>query len=384
MIPQFDFDPRTRVLYGQGTLARLGELVRECGGTKVLLVSDQGLKEAGHEARAIESLDSAQLESIVYDDVHENPSSIDIESGVAFARDAKIDFIVGLGGGSSMDCAKGINFLLTNGGKMADYKGVGKATKPMLPLIAVPTTAGTGSEAQSFAVIADPETHMKMACGDKKAAARVAILDPDLTLTMPHSVRTATGIDAISHAVESYVTLKRGPISQLFSLQAWELLSSSFLQVLSNPQNVEANGEMLLGAHFAGAAIENSMLGATHALANPVSAHFGVTHGIAIGILLPHVVRYNGADTEIGLLYGRLAETVNLCEREDPEAPDALAGYLTMLVAKAEQPTTLEQCNVESSLLEQMAQEASLQWTAMNNPRNVDPDSLLELYRCAF
>ncbi|QDT31631.1 iron-containing alcohol dehydrogenase [Thalassoglobus polymorphus] len=383
-IPQFDFDPRTRVVFGQGTLARLGDLVAEFGGSKILLVSDQGLKDAGHEDRAKEYLAAAGLDVAVFDDVQPNPTSDDIEKGVAFARDAQIDFIVGLGGGSSMDCAKGINFLLTNGGKMSDYKGVGKATKPMLPLIAIPTTSGTGSEAQSFAVVADPKTHMKMACGDKKAAAKVAILDPDLTLTMPRSVRAATGVDAISHAVESYVTLKRGPVSQLFSRQAWSLLSRSFLKSLLEPQNVDANGAMLLGAHFAGAAIENSMLGATHALANPLSAHCNLTHGIAIGVLLPHVVRFNGALPEIANLYGHLAEEIGLCENSDPEAPAILAEYLTHLVQKSEQPGRLRECNVDESLFEKMASEASEQWTGQSNPRPVDASSLLELYKCAY
>ncbi|WP_417849866.1 iron-containing alcohol dehydrogenase [Thalassoglobus sp.] len=383
-IPQFDFDPRTRVVFGQGTLARIGDLVAEFGGSKVLLVSDQGLKDAGHEDRAKEYLAAAGLEVAVFDDVEPNPTSDDIEKGVAFARNEQIDFIVGLGGGSSMDCAKGINFLLTNGGKMSDYKGVGKATKPMLPLIAIPTTSGTGSEAQSFAVVADPKTHMKMACGDKKAAAKVAILDPDLTLTMPRSVRAATGIDAISHAVESYVTLKRGPVSQLFSRQAWSLLSRSFLKSLQEPQNVDANGAMLLGAHFAGAAIENSMLGATHALANPLSAHCNLTHGIAIGVLLPHVVRFNGALPEIANLYGHFAEDIGLCENSDPEAPVILAEYLTHLVQKSEQPGRLRECNVDESLFEKMASEASEQWTGQSNPRPVDASSLLELYKCAY
>ncbi len=204
---------------------------------------------------------------------------------------ANVDLIVGLGGGSSMDCAKGVNFLLTNGGRMEDYWGVGKATKPMLPMIAVPTTAGTGSEAQSFALIAQAESHMKMACGDKKAACRIAILDPELTVSMPASVTAATGIDAISHAVETFVCNRRNAISQLFSRQAWRLISHGFPRVLADPTDLDARGAMLLGAHLAGAAIENSMLGAAHSMANPLSAHFDTTHGVAIGVLLPHVIR---------------------------------------------------------------------------------------------
>ena len=157
----------------------------------------------------------------------------------------------------------------------------------MLPLICVPTTAGTGSEAQSFAVIADPQTHMKMACGDKKAAAKVAILDPELTVTMPASVTAATGIDALSHALESHVSTRRGPVSQLFSRQAWQLLSRAFPAVLADPGDLMARGAVRLGAHLAGG-IENAMLGATHAAVNPLTAHYGITHGMAIGVMLPH------------------------------------------------------------------------------------------------
>jgi alcohol dehydrogenase len=259
-LPAFDFDPRTRVVFGSGTVNRLGELTAELG-SRVLLVTDKGLREAGHEDRAIQALRSAGLQVTVFDDVHPNPTTDDVERGLRLARDVQTDVIVGLGGGSSMDCAKGINFLLTNGGRMEDFWGVGKASKPMLPMIAVPTTAGTGSEAQSFALIANAQTHMKMACGDKKAACKVAILDPDLTMSMPAQVTAATGIDALSHALETYVTKPRNPVSQMFSRRAFRLLSFGFPRVLENPQDSLARSAMLLGAHLAGAAIENSMLG---------------------------------------------------------------------------------------------------------------------------
>src|SRR5207249_10078818 len=186
-----------------------------------------------------------------------------------------------VGGGSAMDCAKGINFLLTNGGRMADYQGFGKAKKPMLPSIGIPTTAGTGSEAQSFALIADEQTHMKMACGDRKAAFHIAILDPEVTVSQPAKVTAITGVDALSHAVESYVTTRRNPLSQLFAREAWRLLQANFEKVLRRPDNLEARSAMQLGAYLAGSAIETSMLGAAHALANPLTAHYGMTHGIA-------------------------------------------------------------------------------------------------------
>src|SRR5919106_415133 len=201
----FDFHTATRVVFGPGSLNRLGELARELGDTRVLLVTDPGLEAAGHPQRAEQSLREAGLEVFVFDHVEENPTSLHVEEGAAFAKPLGIDLIVSVGGGSAMDCAKGINFLLTNGGHMADYKGFGKAQKPMLPSIGVPTTAGTGSEAQSYALIADEQSHMKMACGDRKAAFRIAILDPELTVSQPPAVTAVTGIDALAHAIESYV-----------------------------------------------------------------------------------------------------------------------------------------------------------------------------------
>jgi alcohol dehydrogenase len=192
----FEYAPRTRIVYGPGTLRRLGQLTRDLGGKRVLLVSDPGIVKAGHADRATEALKEAGLEVCLFDGVRENPSTKDVADCVEVARDFNTDFIVGLGGGSSMDTAKGCNFILTNGGRMQDYWGVGKATHPMLPLIAVPTTSGTGSECQSFALISDEETHVKMACGDPKAAARVALLDPELTVSQPFGVTAVTGIEA--------------------------------------------------------------------------------------------------------------------------------------------------------------------------------------------
>ena len=380
--PYFDYDPRTRVVYGPGRLDRLGALAKELSGMRVLVCTDAGLRAAGHSDRGVCSLREAGLHVTVFDDIHPNPTTDDIDRGLSIARKANIDLIVGLGGGSSMDTAKGINFLLTNGGRLADYQGFGKATKPMLPTIGVPTTAGTGSEAQSFAVIGDAETHIKMACGDRKAAFRIAILDPELTVSMPRPVTAATGIDAISHAVETYVTRPRNDIAQLFGRRAWSLLAENFPIVLDDPDDVDARGAMLLGAHFAGVAIENSMLGATHALANPLTARYDTTHGLAVGVMLPHVIRFNA--NSVGDLYGDLADDLDLCDRTDPEAAYRLADFVRSLVAKANCPTRLIECGVEERSLSDLAILAAKQWTGNFNPRPVDEASLEELYRCAM
>ena len=214
------------MLTGDGSIDRLGALAKELGFSRTLLVADAGLVKAGHLEHAHASLEAAGVDAIEFSDFGPNPDADMLEAGRRYAAGKGIDSIIGLGGGSSLDCAKGINFLLTQGGAIHDFQGYGKATKPMLPMIGVPTTAGTGSEAQSYAIISDPRTHRKMACGDPKAAFRAVILDPRLTLTQPASVTAAAGYDAIAHAVESFVCTKRNPRSQELSLEAWRLLEA--------------------------------------------------------------------------------------------------------------------------------------------------------------
>ncbi len=286
------------VVYGPGRLAELGRLAADLGATRVLVVTDPGIRSAGHVDRAVDVLTGAGLHAAVFDGVAENPTSEHVAAAAEVARSDGIDLLVGLGGGSSMDVAKGTNFVLTNGGTMADYWGKGKAARPMLPSIMIPTTAGTGSEAQSYALISDPATHRKMACGDEKARARVAILDPELTATVPREVATAVGLDAVSHAVESAGSTARNETSRRFSRAAWLRLERAFEQSLADPTDIAARADMLIGAHLAGAAIENSMLGAAHACANPLTARFDVVHGQAVAVCLPHVVRFNGGGGE--------------------------------------------------------------------------------------
>ncbi len=381
-LPEFDYQPRTRVICAPGSVTRLGELVRELGGTRVLLVTDPGLEEAGHPQKALASLDAAGLQTLLFDAVEENPTTRHVQIGLEAARGHGADFLVAIGGGSAMDCAKGINFLLTNGGTMADYSKPGKAKRPMLASIGIPTTAGTGSEAQSFAIIADEQSHMKMACGDPKAAFRIAILDPELTVTQPAKVTAVTGIDAVAHAVESYVTTRRNPLAMMYAREAWRMLEPNLEIVLKQPGNLAARSAMQMGAHFAGIAIENSMLGACHACANPLTAHYGITHGIAVGIMLPHVVRFNGQ--AVAGLYRDLTHDAGLLNGDLKSAGEALAQRLTQLVRATGIPQSLRECGVSPDILSLLAEEATEQWTGKFNPRPVAQDSLLQLYEAAF
>src|ERR1041384_6121566 len=256
-LPSFDSQPRTRLVFGVNCSKRIGELARELGARRVLVVTDPGIVTAGHAHRVEHALQAAGLGVVIYDQVRENPTTRDVDLCAAVARQAGIDTLVGLGGGSSMDTAKGCNFILTNGGRMHDYWGVDKARHPMLPFIAIPTTAGTGSECQSAALIADEQTHQKMACLDAKVAARIALLDPALTLSHPPRVTAGTGIDAVAHAVETAVTRARNALSLMYSHEAFKLCVPALPRVMQHPRDLEARGQMLLGAAFAGMAIEN-------------------------------------------------------------------------------------------------------------------------------
>lgn len=382
----FEYHPRTRLVFGNGSIERIGEFSRELSARKVLIVTDQGIVAAGHLDRVHRLLEAAHIQTVIFDRVKENPTTLDVNACFEFSKAKEIDTIVGLGGGSSMDVAKGCNFLLTNGGCMMDYWGKGKATKPMLPLIAVPTTAGTGSECQSFALIADETTHQKMACGDPKAAACVAILDPGLTLSQPKRVTACTGIDAIAHAVETAVTRNRTKLSLLFAREAFKLAVESFPKVLEAPSDVSARGEMQLAAAFAGTAIENSMLGAAHSAANPLTARYGIIHGQAVGLMLPHVVRWNGRDTGAREGYAELAANAGLVRKDDDpsQALEALVARLEHFLNLAEMPRSLDACGVRRSDIQTMAQEAAKQWTAQFNPSEINVSNFEQLYQDAF
>jgi alcohol dehydrogenase len=358
------------VTVGAGTLTRVGDLASAAGIGRALIVSDRGILAAGYVDAARRFLESAGVEVHAFHDFSENPDSDMVEAGRRVAAPLRIDGLIGLGGGSSMDCAKGINFVLTNGGSIADYKGYGRAQKPMLPMIGVPTTAGTGSEAQSYALVSDPRTHEKMACGDPKASFAAVVLDAELTVSQPAAVTAAAGYDAISHAVETWVTTKRNEASDVRASEAWRLLAGGFERVLASPDDLAAREAMLVGAYLAGAAIERSMLGATHACANPLTARYGTTHGVAVALLLRHVVRWNAADPAVASRYERLASN--------------LEGRLEALASAAGFPTGLAAAGASKDDVEALAAAAADQWTGRFNPRPFDAAGAREIYGMAW
>ncbi len=374
----FDLQNQTRFIFGEGAIHQLGELAAQYRPRCVLVVSDRGIMEAGHDAAALQSLKDAGLKVASFHDFAENPTAEMVDVGVRRAAEVQPDLLVGLGGGSSMDCCKGINFVYSCGGKIHDYHGVGKATSDLLPMIAIPTTAGTGSEAQSFALISDTATHTKMACGDKRAACRIAILDPVLTLTQPPQVTALTGIDAISHAIETYVTQRRNSISITYSRSAFGMLARGFPKVLKTPSDLNARSDMQVGASLAGMAIETSMLGAAHATANPLTARHDITHGQAVGLMLPAVIRMNGV--EHADWYAELVREIDP-SIETSEAPNRLANIVTDWVRMAGLATSLSELSIPRSGIDACIEDALKQWTGTFNPIPLDSDRTRQLYQ---
>lgn len=372
----FETELTQRVIFGENAIEHLGEAVQALGGREMFIVTDPGVQSAGIVARGLAALQREGLACHIFADVSPNPTTRHVEAAVAFAKaNAPIDVIVGLGGGSAMDCAKGVNFLLTNGGKMEDYWGSNRAALPMLPSIGIPTTAGTGSEAQAYALISLAETRVKMACGDRKAKFATVILDPSLITTVPRSVAAAAGIDAIAHAVESFVSTRRNLMSSMFAHQAWRLLSANFEAAVGEDSvqlsaECSVYGNMLFGAYLAGAAIEHSMLGAAHACANPLTARYNITHGVAVALTLPHVIQFNS--TVVADLYRELSPDRELADR------------IVALKDATGLPHCLRDFGIARSDIPSLAEEAAAQWTAQFNPRPLALQDFVRLYEAAY
>ena len=366
--------PAPRLIFGPGKLRELPEAVRGLGGTAVFVVSDPGVARAGHLDAALRLLADAGLPAAAFAESRENPT----ESDTATCRDAahahRFDCIVAIGGGSSLDTAKACNFLLTNGGAMRDYHGYGKASRPLLPLIAIPTTAGTGSETQSYALISRDGSHEKMACGDPKALPAVAILDPDLTSTLPHGAALLSGVDALTHAIESAVCTKATPVSSGHAEEAFRHIAAAIDRVVDGRPTADDRAHMLLGAALAGSAIENSMLGAAHASANPLTARLGIVHGRAVATMLPHVMRFNATVPAAAAGYDRLDSRLRGLGVTDL----SLQAWIEALVQRCHFPA-LDPA-ADFALL---AEDATRQWTGKFNPRPLQREDFISLYRRA-
>ena len=367
----FDFRPRTRVVFGPGEASRLGEFARELGATRVLVVADHGIVKAGHAQDVVRSLKARRMEVSSFNDFQEGPTVEAVDLGHRSAKGANPDLIVAVGGGSTLDLAKALNVVLSCGGSIRDYFGYGNVPKPLLPMIAVPTTAGTGSEATSSTHIYDPEARARISCGDAKLAFRLAVLDPKLTLTQPDWLTAASGYDAISHAVETLASTRRNVLSESFSRQAWSLLNENFENVLRRPDDMEARAGMLVGSHFAGIAMENAALGVANACAQPLLAN------VLTNVLTNATAGYK-------LTHGAAMALTLAPSLEWEEVHQDLAPRLRELASLAGLHLNLKDAGIPEEALPRLAEEAATQWSGKFSARHFDANAALEIYRSAL
>ncbi|MDR0276377.1 MAG: L-threonine dehydrogenase [Paucimonas sp.] len=263
------------------------------GFRKALIVTDAGLAKAGVAERIAEQLAVRDIDSRVFDGARPNPSIANVEQGLAMLQREQCDFIVSLGGGSPHDCAKGIALCATNGGTIADYEGVDRSARPQLPLVAINTTAGTASEMTRFCIITDEARHVKMAIVDRNVTPILSVNDPALMVGMPKSLTAATGMDALTHAVEAYVSTAATPITDACALKAIELISANLRQAVADGQDLQAREAMAYAQFLAGMAFNNASLGYVHAMAHQLGGFYDLPHGVCNAVLLPHVQRFN-------------------------------------------------------------------------------------------
>lgn len=380
----FDIMMNFRVFFGRGMARKIGEIVKRFKAEKVMVVTDPGILAAGLDSPVLQGLHSAGLETAVFHDVVPDPTTKNVEDGVELAKQFSPDVIIGLGGGSVIDAAKAINIVRTRGGRISEYRGVVNDGTDLPPLIAVPTTAGTGSEVSPFLLISDSITHAKIVVKDIKAAPDIAVLDPSLTVSLPRQVTVLTGVDALVHSVEAFVANGSQPYSQGLAMEAIRLIVQNLPEVAATPKDVFLRGNMLTASNLAGMAMSISYLGLAHSTANPLSRIAGMTHGLAVGMMIPYVVEFNKPAAKMDYL--RIAKEVLAaeCPASPDEATSKLAVRLRTFMTGLGLPETLEQAGVSRADLSELSREAISQATVKANPREPSLDDIMSIYEAAF
>lgn len=380
---EFTFSVPQNIIVGRGSLAKLPEVAEKSGGKKAFIISGPHLNKMGIVQSCVDALKAKGIESSVFTETEGNPSVETVDKASAAYKESGADFIVALGGGSPMDVAKAVGVVARYGGSITEYEGADKVPGDIIPLIAVPTTAGTGSEVTAFSVITDHSRNYKLTVFSYKLIPSYAILDAELLTTAPASVAAACGIDAMVHALEAYISTAASPFSDAMAEKALELIGANIRCYAANRGDIEAAENMLVGSLFAGIAFSWARLGDVHAISHPVSAYFNVPHGVANAILLPTIVEYNMlADKGKYLnIYNYIAEL--------PAAPeeftaDMLVDELLNLNEALGIPAGLEEAGVTKDKFDAMADDAMKSGNIAVNPRSTTKKDVLALYEKAF
>ncbi len=387
MLPPRDFIVPAMIRVGSGAADQAGELCCTKGFKKGLIVTDKIMQNLGLVNKLEQVLSQHDIQSAVYAGVNSEPVVEYVQEGLDFYREQGCDFLLALGGGSPIDTAKAIAVMTTNPGSIEDYKGIGKIGQRGAPLIAIPTTAGTGSEATMFTVITDTKTDVKMLIGSPHLMPDIAIVDPLLTISSPPSVTAATGIDALVHAIEAYVSVKAQPMSDLFCLSAIELIASNIRQAWSNGTNQEAREKVMLGALQAGIAFSNSSVALVHGMSRPIGAYFHIAHGVSNAALLAVVTEFSLIGNPVR--YGHVARAMG--EHTDfmpvMEAADLAVKAIKRLIRDIKIPSLAELGVEEEKLIRlapSMADAAIDSGSPANNPRKPTRQEIIDLYRRAY
>ena len=380
----YQFQTPTKIISGIGSTAEIIKELNDLHAKKVLLITDPGLVQAGVAQQVVEMLKQAAVEVEIFDAVEPDPSIQVATKAAEMAKNAKANVLIALGGGSAIDTAKSAALLVTNGGYLKDYAGVNKVVKPILPLIAVPTTAGTGSEVTIFAVMSDPEKQEKFTISSALIAPAVAVLDPLLTLKLPPSVTAFTGMDALTHAIEAFTSSIAQPPTDALALSAIKLVLKHLPVAVGRGDNIKARDGMLQASLLAGIAFNNAFLGLAHAIASPLGGHFHVPHGLANAVMLPYVMEYNLPTAvrryaEIGCALGLQAVG------DTPRAvAEKTVAAITQLARDINIPEKLSNIGAKEELLPLVAKDALKSIQLKFNVRNASEKEILALLQKAY
>jgi alcohol dehydrogenase len=363
----YNFFISSNIIFGKGSVAELPGLIQKHGLKKIMVVYDGGVKAAGIADQIVEQVKASGADYVIFDGVIPNPTNQVVEQAAALAKEEEVQGFVAVGGGSSIDLAKAVNVLMTNPGKIEDYGGVGQVKHDLLPLIAVPTTAGTSSEITNVSALIDTEKVVKYVVIDNRLVASDVICDPEFTRTMPTSVTAATGMDAITHAVESYISNMANPLTEYNSLQGLSILYRNLPKAVENGEDMEAREQMMLGCIITGFGFSNANLGLNHAIAHTLSAHFGLAHGMANACVLPYVMAFNAEACPEKMV--EMARTIGIVPTGDMEKDQYLLSEALLEMTRKLHIRTLSEQDIKREDFDMLAGEVLKEVPLQFNPR---------------